>query len=71
MKFPQLDQALKSTHMPVFPLILTHFLIPFSPVCAMMYYRSKRVQKTQGILRKYNDKMAGTGYFWYAWGCFT
>mmetsp|Transcript_33913 Transcript_33913/g.58255 ORF Transcript_33913/g.58255 Transcript_33913/m.58255 type:complete len:177 (-) Transcript_33913:157-687(-) len=60
----ELDQALKSTHLPVFPLILIHFLIPFSPICAMSYYSSKRVQKTRKILHKYNDKMAGSGYFW-------
>lgn len=70
----QLDQALKSTHLPMFPLIFAHFLIPFSPICAMMHYQSKRTQKIQAILHKYNNQLAATGYFWYVQGysnCYT
>eukprot|EP00598_Pedospumella_elongata_P015890 CAMPEP_0184995124 /NCGR_PEP_ID=MMETSP1098-20130426/51818_1 /TAXON_ID=89044 /ORGANISM="Spumella elongata, Strain CCAP 955/1" /LENGTH=202 /DNA_ID=CAMNT_0027521331 /DNA_START=163 /DNA_END=771 /DNA_ORIENTATION=+ len=59
-----IDQVLADTHMPMMPLFLGHFCIPFSPICVMMYYHSQRLQRMEQVLQTYTATLAERGYYW-------
>lgn len=51
------NHILKTTHMPVFPIICMHFCIPFSPLCILACYANSRQEKLREMCRKWNDKV--------------
>ncbi len=51
------NNVLRYSHIPPFPLIFTHFCIPFSPICIMACYASKRERDLRSLCEKWNNKI--------------
>jgi len=50
---------------PILPLIFTHFCIPFSPLCVMSHYETRRTKKLEQLLEKVNtEKFVSRGCHW-------
>ena len=51
------NKVLKNSHIPPFPLIFTHFCIPFSPICILACYASKREKDLRSLCEKWNNQV--------------
>jgi hypothetical protein len=44
------------TGMPMFPCLLHHFCLPFSPICAVAYCMSQRKSRLEELIKDFNQK---------------
>jgi hypothetical protein len=51
------NRILSTTHMPVLPIIFTHFCIPFSPICIIAAYANSRQEKLRALCKRWNDEV--------------
>lgn len=51
------NHILRTTHMPVLPIIFMHFCIPFSPICIIASYANSRQEKLRALCKKWNDEV--------------
>ncbi len=51
------NHILKNTHIPAFPIIFMHFCIPFSPICIMYCYASRRETQLKEMCDKWNNQV--------------
>lgn len=58
------NQAYQDTIMPIIPCIFTHFCLPFSPVCALLYCQSKRRQLLDVIVEEQNKLLVDKRLYW-------
>lgn len=49
-------EIFRVTGMPMCPCIAHHFCIPFSPVCAMLYFAKKRKRELDELLQTWNEE---------------
>jgi len=52
----EIDGIFHNTGMPMFPCILHHFCLPFSPICAAFYCLSQRKSGIDEVLAKWNNE---------------
>ena len=52
--FEGAEKIFHETGMPMFPCILHHFCLPFSPVCATMYFANQRKSKLEELIKDFN-----------------
>lgn len=60
----EIDELFARTVMPMFPCLLGHFCLPFSPVCAMMYFANQRDKGLREIFEKHNSMLVERGLYW-------
>ena len=58
------DEAHTSTTVPALPCAVTHFCLPFSPVCCMCYCASQRLQKLAEVAARENARLMPQGLEW-------
>lgn len=56
-----INQILSYTHVPVFPLIFTHFCLPFSPICLKGYCEYERGNELKELLKEVNSRISPHG----------
>jgi len=47
----------EATAYPLFPGAFTHFCIPFSPLCGVLHFQSKRRAALEDLIRKTNEEL--------------
>ena len=52
--FEESEKIFYETGMPMFPCVLHHFCLPFSPFCAMMYFANQRKSKLEELIKDFN-----------------
>jgi len=52
----EMDEIFHSTGMPMFPCLLHHFCLPFSPICAAAYCGQRRRSELSEAIEKFNTK---------------
>ena len=52
----EMDEIFHSTGMPMFPCLLHHFCLPFSPICAAAYCGQRRRSELFEAIEKFNTK---------------
>ena len=52
----QLNACLRKCHVPLFPTILAHLVLPTSPLLVCLYYRRKRCRRVQALLDAFNTR---------------
>lgn len=52
----KLNKVFSDTVLPMVPCMLTHFCLPFSPVCARLYYQGKRREGVRQVLVSFNER---------------
>ena len=52
----EVEKICNDTGMPMFPCLLHHFCIPFSPICAAMYCSSRRKSKLDDLVSEFNNE---------------
>ena len=60
------EKIFSETGMPMFPCLLHHFCLPFSPVCAMMYFMNQRKSRLEELVKDFNQekgKQISNGHF--------
>lgn len=60
----EFNSVLQSTLFPVAPCVLFHFLLPTSPVCALVLFKAMREQGTNDVIERANAAIAARGYHW-------
>lgn len=53
----EVNQILEMNYLPLIPVIFLHFCLPFSPVCIMSHYTTKRQQALNELLEAKNATM--------------
>ena len=61
----ELNTLLSKTWIPMLPCLFAHFIIPFSPICAMKYYEIKRRSGTERIAADYTKFIVHHGLAWF------
>jgi hypothetical protein len=60
----KINGILRDTHMPMIPLMLTHFCVPFSPICVLSHYASKRLVQLKALVEEMNTKASVRDSHW-------
>jgi hypothetical protein len=60
----KINVVLRDTHMPIIPLIFTHFLLPFSPICILACYSSRRQTQLKALVEEMNTKALVRNCHW-------
>lgn len=55
------DDIFRHTHWPIMPLMLMHFILPFSPVCIAACCRQRRESQVKEAVAKWNAKLVPRG----------
>ena len=50
------EKIFSETGMPMFPCLLHHFCLPFSPICAMMYCANQRKSRLEELVKDFNKE---------------
>lgn len=53
----QLNQVFSQTVFPLCPCMLVHFCLPFSHICVIFYYESKRREGVRQVLDSFNKRV--------------
>lgn len=60
----EVNDILQRTHLPMFPLIFMHFIIPFSPICFLSCATSSRQKKLQELIERTNETLKSRNCHW-------
>ena len=60
--FEDAKEVFHETGMPMFPCLLHHFCLPFSPICAMFYCMSQRKSRLDELIQSFNHGIGMFGF---------
>lgn len=57
----KINRIVAETHVPIFPILFTHFCIPFSPICLIGGCHSRRTARIRQLLDETNARVSPHG----------
>jgi hypothetical protein len=60
----EVNEILSRTHLPTFPLLFMHCIIPFSPICFLSCAASSRQKKLLNLIERTNESLKSRNCHW-------